>query len=127
MEDSSVFLKIGNICLFVILTFLGVIFLLAAPVDPSSAVSRLLVGIILIIVAIVILVIISLIIQRKKYKVVKVIKDISGQEQKYVPSEIVCKNCNNQIELTEDLKKKDKVICEMCGEEIKIPKDNVNW
>ncbi len=128
MTESGSFLKVFNLALFVILTGLGVLYLLAAPVKPLIAGVRIITGVVLIAVAIGLFVVISLVIQRKKVKVVKVVG--VGTERlntENIPSEIVCKNCDTVVELSDDYKKRNKVICENCGEELTIPKDNVNW
>ncbi len=129
MADSSIILKIMNYGVFIILTGLGVLFLLASPVDPARMVSRLIVGVVLIVIAIIILVVISLVIQRREYKIVKVVKGSNERDDQSVniPSEIVCTNCRNPIEITDKLKRENKVICEKCGLEIKIPKSKVRW
>ncbi len=129
MSDSSLFLKIVNYSLFIILSGLGVLFILASPADASVAGLRLITGNVLIFIAILMLVVISLVIQRREYKIVKVIKKgkESFEQPEHVPQEIICKNCGNPIELTDYLKKKREVICEKCGAENIIPKDNVNW
>ena len=129
MENNALILKIGTVILFIILTLFGILYLLAAPVDASVAVIRIITGVILILVAIVILVIGFLLIQRSKLGIIKTSKSKRSIEsrKKYTPAEIVCKNCSNTIELTEALAKKKDVVCEKCGEIIKIPKDSVNW
>lgn len=126
MAESNIFLQIFNYGLFVVLCGLGVLFLLASPVDPSMMVSRLIVGIILIVLSIVILVILSLLIQRRTYTVVKTLKEEVSTEEFY-PFEIICNNCRSPIEITEDLKTRENVICHKCGEENIIPKDNIKW
>lgn len=130
MSASSIGLKLVKYFVFFILTMLGVLFLLAAPVDPSSAVIRLIIGVILIFAGIVVFVVFSLIIQKKNVKVVKVSEEKSKDNNTkiaHVPSVLICQDCKNEIILTEALKMKEYVICETCGKEIKIPKDNVNW
>jgi len=108
--------------------FFGIVFIFAASVDYTLYLSRLLIGIVLICIAVGLFVIISLVIQRRKYQVVKVIrKEEEKDETKFVPSEMVCKECNHPLEISRDMKKLDKVFCENCGAELKIPKDEVNW
>jgi len=128
MNDSNIFLKIIAIILFIALTFFGVVFLMASPVEPTETTSRLIVGILLIIFGIGILVAILSIIQRTKYKYVKVEKprDVEKETQ-YVPPEMICKNCGTSLEISEEMKKRDVVYCENCGEEISLPKDKVRW
>ena len=128
MNDSNIFLKIIAIVLFIALTFFGVVYLLASPVDPTETTSRLIVGILLIIFGIGLLVGILSVIQRTKYKYVKVDKP-SGieKETQYVPPEMICKNCGTSLEISEEMKKRDVAFCENCGEEIRLPKDKVRW
>ncbi|MHA1146782.1 MAG: hypothetical protein ACTSR8_00890 [Promethearchaeota archaeon] len=129
MKINPNILQVLSILLFIILMIFGILFLLAAPVNPATAFSRIITGIILIIVAIALLVITSLLIQKSKIKVVKITHTDKGSvkiEQK-VPLEIICKSCSNPIEISEELSKKNEIICEKCGELIKIPKDNVRW
>lgn len=128
MSDSNIFLKIIAIIVFVVLTFFGVVYILASPVDPTQTVLRLIIGVLLIIIAITLLVIILRLIQRTKYKIVKVKepKDLE-EETRYVPSEMICKNCGTPLEISEEMKKKKIVYCEKCGEAIKLPKDKVKW
>lgn len=128
MSDSNIFLKIIAIIVFVVLTFFGVVYILASPVDPTQTGLRLIIGVLLIIIAITLLVIILRLIQRTKYKIVKVKepKDLE-EETRYVPSEMICKNCGTPLEISEEMKKKEIVYCEKCGEAIKLPKDKVKW
>ncbi len=128
MSDSNIFLKIIAIIVFVVLTFFGVVYIIASPVDPTQTVLRLIIGVLLIIIAITLLVIILRLIQRTKYKIVKVKepKDLE-EETRYVPSEMICKNCGTPLEISEEMKKKKIVYCEKCGEAIKLPKDKVKW
>lgn len=128
MQNSYQKYKGLSFCIFTILAFLGVLYLLAAPADSSTSLSRLLVGITLLCFAILILVISLLLIQKrtdygKKGKI--------RQGENILPSkaisEIVCQNCRNYIEINEDLRHKDTIICEKCGNEIQLPKDNLNW
>lgn len=128
MSESNIFLKIIAIILFVVLTFFGVVYILASPVDPTQTVLRLTIGVLLIIIAITLLIIILRLIQRTKYKIVKVKehKDLE-EETRYVPSEMICKNCGTALEISEEMKNKEIVYCEKCGEAIKLPKDKVKW
>lgn len=124
----SKFLKILGILVFIVLTALGVLFLLAAPVDPTRALSRLITGSLLITGGIIILVVLLLITKRLETRVVKVEKvEKKKQKRAEVFNQMVCKNCGRAIELTGSLSRKDVAICEGCGEEIKIPKDEINW
>ncbi len=128
MSESNIFLKIIAIIVFVVLTFFGVVYILASPVDPTQTGLRLTIGVLLIIIAITLLVIILCLIQRTKYKIVKVkeSKDLE-EETRYVPSEMICKNCGTSLEISEEMKNKEIVYCEKCGEAIKLPKDKVKW
>lgn len=128
MSDRNPALKVCNVILFVILMVIGLLYILAAPVNPVTASSRILTGTILIIAAIALLVIITLVLNRSKYKVEKtIVSETTKKAIPIAPDELICKNCGHAIDLTEDLKKRKKVICESCGEELKIPKDNINW
>lgn len=128
MSETSSFLKILNVGMFIVLTFFGIIYIFAAAADYTLYMGRLIIGITLIGIAIFLLVVISLVIQRRQYKVVKVIKTEEEEDKtKFVPSEMVCRDCNTPLEISKDMKKRDNVFCENCGVEIKIPKDKVNW
>lgn len=118
-------LKFLNVVVFVILCFMGVVFLVAAPVDPTQMVSRLIIGIVLIVAAIVILAVISLVIQRRKYTIVKV--QYEDEEKKILPNHIICPNCGASIELTDLLKEQKVIYCEKCGYPIKLSFDGVKW
>ena len=67
-------MKILNIIVFVVICTLGVLFLLAAPVDPTRMLSRIIVGSILIFCSLVSLVTISLLINRNEYGRVRYFK-----------------------------------------------------
>ena len=110
---------------FFVFTFLGVLYLLSASYDPSVAFIRLIIGIFFIITAIVLPIIISFVIEKiDPYKE----KIIEGEpREEFIPSDIICRNCGHPIELTDNLKRRRYVICEKCGENIKIPKSTVNW
>ena len=81
MEDTKSYLQVANIIIFVVLTSLGVLFLMAAPVDPSVMVIRFFIGIALVTIALLIFIIVLLFIQRSKYKVVKVSKTEKQDKQ----------------------------------------------
>lgn len=119
--------KIINILQLIMLTGLGVLFLLAAPAgdDSNQQTSRMITGVTLIIVGIVIFAVISYSINKGQFKVVKITETFD--KEKFVPNEVICPNCRNRIIISDDIKRSDVIVCEKCGEEIEIPKDSVNW
>ena len=65
----------------------------------------------------------------KQEKIIDLLKDISKKcdplkstPEGSIPIEIIRKNCENSIILTEYMKMKGFIICEHCGEENEIPK-----
>lgn len=124
MADNSI-LKFLNVFVFIILCGIGVLFLVAAPVDPAQMTSRLIIGVILIVAAIVILALISLVIQRRKYMVVHV--QYEDEEKKILPKHIICPNCHASMELTDFMKEQNQIYCEKCGTPIKLSHDGIKW
>ena len=122
-------LKILNIIVFIVLCTLGVLFLLASPVDPVRMQSRIIVGSILIVLSLVSLITISLLISRNEYGNVRYVKKSDKiQEEIFYSKEVVCPECGELIKITDNIKANGRfVYCDQCGKEIQIPKDNVNW
>ncbi len=65
----------------------------------------------------------------KGEKIIDILKDISVKcdslksgSKNSLQSEIICKNCDHIITLTNYMKLKENIICEACGEDIEIPK-----
>ncbi len=65
----------------------------------------------------------------KEEKIIDLLRDISMKCDvlKSIPEdlaslEVICKNCESIIIITDNMKSKDFIICEDCGEEIEIPK-----
>jgi len=65
----------------------------------------------------------------KEEKIIDLLKDISikcdslkSSSEDSMHLEIICKNCNRIITLTDYMKLKDNIICEACGEDKEIPK-----
>jgi DNA-directed RNA polymerase subunit RPC12/RpoP len=128
LEMPKLGMKILNIIVFIILCTLGVLFLLAAPVDPIRMQSRIIIGSILLVVSLISLVSISLLIHRSEQLGPSSTGEIPQTPEKlYVPKELVCPECGELIKITDDLKQKTYVYCDQCGKEILIPKDSVNW
>mgnify|MGYP006306281269 FL=1 len=119
MVNSEKVSKAGNTLLFLILGGLGVLFLLAAPVDPLLMISRLIIGLVLISVSIILYVLVGIVIRKKRLnESIMETSESSPEDYSTIPDEIVCKNCDHRIELTNTLKSKDTIICEKCGEKV---------
>lgn len=128
MENKQTLIKVITSFLFICLVVLGILFLLAAPANPSLTLSRMIIGSVFIIFGIIILVSGFTIANKRYSKVIKVI-ETSGEKkdtEKHFPT-LICQNCQKSIKLTEKLYNKEVVICERCGEEVKVPKDKLNW
>ena len=105
-------LKILNIIVFIVLCTLGVLFLLASPVDPVRMQSRIIVGSILIVLSLVSLITISLLISRNEYGNVRYVKKSDKiQEEVFYSKEVVCPECGekNHLEMM------DRGECIHCG------------
>ncbi len=128
---ASTFSKIFNYCITFLLIAFGILFVMAAPVDPTTSVTRLITGVVLIVAGIVFFAVFSLVIERRKYKVVKVKEQQNGEKKKYYPKEIICKNCKQKTEITdllkEQIKEKETIYCENCGQSIVLDNLDVNW
>ncbi|MHA1758828.1 MAG: hypothetical protein ACTSVV_18825 [Promethearchaeota archaeon] len=131
MNNRAGLVKIFGFCIFTILMMLGILYLLAAPVNPSLSLMRLMTGTILIIIAMFLLITFLFISNRIFNKDILVKNNLQPQERnisiKRAPLELICQECGNLIKITDDLLNKNDVICEKCGNLIKIPKDNLNW
>ncbi len=129
MEKSYRFLRVISYILFIVFISIGLLYLLAAPVIPALTLSRLIIGITLIVLGILILVVISILIQRKRQAIVRIPEQaqFGTTDQSTVPVEIICRECQAPIEITEDLRGKKSVICESCGTENLIPRSKVKW
>lgn len=129
MEKKQTLIKIITSLVFLILIILGVLFLIAAPANPSLTVSRLIIGTLFIVFGIIIFAL-GLITANKKYTIVSEGIKSDQKAEETVQEEnitLICQNCKKAIRLNEKLYDKDTVICERCGESIQVPKDKLKW
>ena len=66
----------------------------------------------------------------KEEKIIDLLRDISikcdafkSTPRDFTSLEVMCKNCESIITVTDNMKSKDFIICEDCGEEINTRKD----
>lgn len=123
------FVKVISVLGFIILCGIGVLFLMAAPVDASRMTSRLIIGVVLIVLSILFLALAGRAIEFSKYKFKEYKKSASSSDEaeSYLPDQIICNKCGQKIQLSDYMKKQDVVYCENCGDQIKLDKDNINW
>ena len=128
LEMQKLGMKILNIIVFVVLCSLGVLFLLASPVDPIKTQSRIVVGSIFLFCSLSSLIIITLLMKRNENCTAKFEEAKQQvQDEIFFVKELVCSECGELIKIPENMQNKSFIYCEQCGKEIQVPKDNLKW